>query len=240
MCDILPTGVFAAFQALNSPKVSPMVRAVSYPLSLQPSNTSIAGGNCLQGEDTRLDIAVLGLGPVGMVRAPQKCPRCCMQIIENVMQCACISLLDMLARRKLAAFRVVAVDLVQLRREKMRAVYAAIGGSGKGMGEFVVASVDESKDIVKNWTEGIGCNAVIEVSVSYYRGRGPDGCSVQVVGNSSALGLAYELVRPFGCINSVGVHGDTLLPFTGQNVSDEIACLRRQIFDQSGAALDVR
>lgn len=84
------------------------------------------------------------------------------------MQCTCISLLDMLATRKLRAFRVVGVDLNQSRREKMKAMYAAMGESGKGIGEFVVASVDESKDIVKKWTDGIGCNAVIEVSEDYY------------------------------------------------------------------------
>jgi hypothetical protein len=74
----------------------------------------------------------------------------------------------MLATQELRDFRVVGVDLIQSRREKMRAVYAAMGESGKGIGEFVVASVDESKDIVKKWTDGIGCNAVIEVSGGYY------------------------------------------------------------------------
>jgi hypothetical protein len=79
MCDILPTGVFAAVQALNHPKVLPMVRGMPYPLSLGPS-TSVAIESHLREDDTRLTIAVLGLGPVGMVRVPHMCLRRWMQI----------------------------------------------------------------------------------------------------------------------------------------------------------------
>jgi len=125
-----------------------------------------------------LTIAVVGLGPVGL--------------------CACVSLLDMLVMRQLV-FRIVGVDLLEARRDKMKAVYAAIGD--KGIGEFVVASAEESKEIVKEWTDGIGCNSVLEV-----------------VGHNSALTLAYDLVRSFGCIISVGVHGAPQMPFTGREL----------------------
>ena len=37
---------------------------------------------------------------------------------------------------------------------------------------------------------------------------------MQVVGNASALSLSCELVRPFGCINSVGVHAEYSVPYT--------------------------
>ena len=33
--------------------------------------------------------------------------------------------------------------------------------------------------------------------------------------------LAYDLVRPFGCITSVGVHANSNLPFTGQELYDK-------------------
>lgn len=69
----------------------------------------------------------------------------------------------MLATRKLA-FKIVAIDLVEDRRKKMETVYAAIDVSGKGSGEFITASPDEAKDIVKKWTNGVGCNTVLEVS----------------------------------------------------------------------------
>lgn len=82
------------------------------------------------------------------------------------MKCACVSLLDMLATRKLA-FRIVGVDLLRARREKAQAVYAAIDSSENGNGEFVTASADDSKEIVKKWTDGVGCNSVLEVRCSY-------------------------------------------------------------------------
>ena len=59
---------------------------------------------------------------------------------------------------------------------------------------------------------------------------------VQVVGNNSALTLAYDIVRPFGAVSSVGVHQEPPLPFTGRDVynknvsSDFGRCLVRAMF----------
>lgn len=47
-----------------------------------------------------------------------------------------------------------------------------------------------------------------------------DSCD-QVVGNNSALALAYELVQPFGTISSVGVHGERPFPLTGGQLYDK-------------------
>lgn len=44
---------------------------------------------------------------------------------------------------------------------------------------------------------------------------------LKVVGNTSALRLAYDLVRPFGCINSVGVHSDRDVPYKGVELYDK-------------------
>lgn len=41
---------------------------------------------------------------------------------------------------------------------------------------------------------------------------------MQVVGHNSALTLAYDLVRSFGSITSVGVHGESQMPFTGRQL----------------------
>ena len=68
MCDILPTGVFAAFQALNHPKVLPMVTGLPYPAS--SLGTEAVATSKLTGEDQALTIAVIGLGPVGLVSLP--------------------------------------------------------------------------------------------------------------------------------------------------------------------------
>jgi threonine dehydrogenase-like Zn-dependent dehydrogenase len=43
----------------------------------------------------------------------------------------------------------------------------------------------------------------------------------EVVGNTSALRLAYDLVRPFGCINSVGVHSNNAVPYKGVELYDK-------------------
>ena len=40
----------------------------------------------------------------------------------------------------------------------------------------------------------------------------------KIVGNSSALRLAYDLVRPFGTVSSVGVHQEPPLPFIGREM----------------------
>jgi len=66
---------------------------------------------------------------------------------------------------------------------------------------YHVNSIEDAKETVRNWTGGVGCSAVLEV-----------------VGNTSALTLAYDLVRAFGAIISVGVHGEPHMPFTGRQL----------------------
>jgi len=182
LCDILPTGVFAAFQALNHPKLQPMLTSTPYP---QSSGTAVLESGLpvsLKAEDNALTIAVVGLGPVGV--------------------CALIALLDMLYARD-SKFRIIAIDPTEMRRKKVEAIYAKVSQAyGKqGNGHLEVSDIAASKHVVTTWTEGIGCNFVLEV-----------------VGNTSALSLAYELVRPFGCITSVGVHGEERVPYTGKEL----------------------
>ncbi|KDR82662.1 hypothetical protein GALMADRAFT_263115 [Galerina marginata CBS 339.88] len=177
LADILPTGVFAALQALNHPKVAPVITGRPWPLCF---NQDAAAGNevSFKPEDRMFTVAIIGLGPVGV--------------------CATVSMLDALATKQLP-FKIVAIDPLESRREKMKAVYAAIDKAGKGSGQFAVCSIDEGKEKVKEWTSGIGSTVVLEV-----------------VGNTSALTLAYDLVRAFGVIVSVGVHGELPLPLTGR------------------------
>ncbi|KAF8195486.1 chaperonin 10-like protein [Pholiota molesta] len=178
LADILPTGVYAAIQALNHPKVAPVITGKPWPLCF--NDVDVGMGNAVEftPEDKVLTIAIIGLGPVGI--------------------CAAVSILDALSTRKLA-FKIVAIDLLESRREKMKAVYAAIGESGKAGGDFVVCGPDEAKVQVEQWTGGVGCTTILEV-----------------VGHSDALTLAYDLVRAFGVIVSVGVHGAPQLPLTGR------------------------
>lgn len=144
LADILPTGSFAALQCLSHPKVQAVLTGNPWPLCLLPSGppAEIANSAPLTQADRILTLAIIGLGPVGL--------------------CTSVSLLDMLARRG-QSYRIVAVDLLESRRKKMPAVYAAIDQRDKGSGEFVVCSPEEAKVVVKGWTKGAGCTAVIEV-----------------------------------------------------------------------------
>lgn len=179
LADILPTGVFAALQAINHPKVAPVITGRPWPLCF---STDSGPGNEVEftESDRILTVAIIGLGPVGV--------------------CATVSMLDVLATRKIP-FRIVAVDPNESRREKMKALYDIIDAEGKGNGKFAVLPIDEAKVKVAEWTDGVGATAVLEV-----------------VGNTSALSLGYELVRAFGVIVSVGVHGEPLLPVTGRQL----------------------
>ncbi|KAJ3733306.1 alcohol dehydrogenase [Lentinula guzmanii] len=182
LSDILPTGVFAATQLLAHPKMQPMLTGRAWPSSLNPPGSALdSGTGLLTPEDRILTIAIIGLGPVGV--------------------CASVALLDALSQRSLP-YRIVAIDLNESRREKLKRVYEAIGVDGKSLnGKFVVQGLEEAKETVANWTGGIGCTGVLEV-----------------VGNNSALTAAYELVRPFGVITSVGVHAPKNVPFTGEDL----------------------
>ena len=143
LADILPTGVFAALQAINHPKLQPILTGIPWPLCLSPQLTNLPATELRPTpEDRILTVAIVGLGPVGI--------------------CAAVSLLDVLATRQVS-YRIVAIDLLPSRREKMKAVFSAIGPSGKGDGEFVVLDMDGAKALVKEWTGGLGCNAVLEV-----------------------------------------------------------------------------
>lgn len=42
--------------------------------------------------------------------------------------------------------------------------------------------------------------------------------ALQAVGNTSALSLAYDLVRPFGNIASIGMHAERQVPYTGRQL----------------------
>lgn len=65
LADILPTGYFSALQLLQHPKLLPLLNGNSYPhstLALSPAGGSTATPN------EALNIALIGLGPVGIVR----------------------------------------------------------------------------------------------------------------------------------------------------------------------------
>lgn len=75
LCDILPTGVFAAFQALSHAKTLPFTTRQPYPLSASPPQMGDVSFLPFLEEDKSLTMAVIGLGPVGVVSSlyPTSC-----------------------------------------------------------------------------------------------------------------------------------------------------------------------
>lgn len=63
-------------------------------------------------------------------------------------------------------YRVVTVDPNESRRDKMQKI--ATNLSLSQLGTIRVADIPEATQIVGEWTAGIGCNAVLEVSISTY------------------------------------------------------------------------
>ena len=78
-----------------------------------------------------------------------------------------VSLIDLLAALEVRYY-VVAIDLNEGRRKKIESIYSAIPVDARGAGEFVAAAPDEAKRIVKDWTGGKGCNAVLEARIPLY------------------------------------------------------------------------
>jgi len=144
--DILPTGVFAVLQAMQHPKLLPVFTSQPYPFSSQPFATM------LQNNATEL--------PQSLIREEDKVLT--VAVVGKSAQCAIVSLLDFLEKSK-AAFKVIAIDPIEDRRKKVQEVYKLIDEKARGNGTFEVASIDEGKKIVSQWSNGTGCNAVLEV-----------------------------------------------------------------------------
>ncbi|KAI0260723.1 chaperonin 10-like protein [Gloeopeniophorella convolvens] len=147
LADILPTGLFVAFQAWTHPKLAQVLfSGIPWPHSadhsLDKPLTGLSPPELLPG-DRIIDVAVVGLGPVGL--------------------CATLALLDFLARSK-SQYRVVVVDPNGSRRNKMQKIYDTLPGDAKGVPEnqFIVADTAEAPNLVQAWGRG-GCHAVLEV-----------------------------------------------------------------------------
>jgi threonine dehydrogenase-like Zn-dependent dehydrogenase len=72
-------------------------------------------------------------------------------------------------------------------------------------------------------------------------GRGAD-VVLELVGHADAIQLSLDMVRPFGCISSIGVHTETLplqgLQLYGKNVTMAFGrCPVRSIFEDALAVL---
>ncbi|KAI0784577.1 alcohol dehydrogenase [Abortiporus biennis] len=149
LADILPTGVFAAVQALQHPKVAPFLTGRPFPFNatfVPEIHESTKPGN-LHSSDRKLSIAIVGLGPVGL--------------------CATVALLDMLSDLNVSTglkAQVLAIDPFESRQAKLKTVFETVsrGGSAQGV-EFVSAGIEDGKEIMKKWTDDVGADVVLEV-----------------------------------------------------------------------------
>ncbi|KAI0319843.1 chaperonin 10-like protein [Amylostereum chailletii] len=193
LADILPTGLFVAVQALSHPKIAPVLSGRAWPGSASAALDGYfrdegAAQVEIREEERVLMVGVVGLGPVGL--------------------CATLALLDLLGATGIQA-RVVAIDPIAARRDKMAAVFKTVAAHEPVVSkiEFAVADIEEGKDIVKGWGRG-GCHAVLEV-----------------VGNPSALTLSLALLAPTDVLSSCGVHQAPAVPFTGRELYNHNATL---------------
>jgi hypothetical protein len=69
LADILPTGYFAALQAIQHPNLAYAFAHKSFPVIPRFVSAFITGGESIKVEedDAKLAFAVVGLGPVGLV-----------------------------------------------------------------------------------------------------------------------------------------------------------------------------
>ena len=58
----------------------------------------------------------------------------------------------------------MAIDLTESRRVKIAKVVDKLGGV-PGNGIFKVATIEEGKKIIADWTNGLGCNVALEVRI---------------------------------------------------------------------------
>ncbi|QRW05298.1 alcohol dehydrogenase zinc-binding domain protein [Ceratobasidium sp. AG-Ba] len=176
--DILPTGYFAALQAIQHPNLAPLFARQPYPVPSTALKASAADSPIvkLRVEDYFLTVAVVGLGPVGL--------------------CTLVSLIELLGLAGVSNFAIIAIDPNANRRETAETVLRALGSTPGGT--IRVVSLDDASNVSNELSNGHGCDAVLEI-----------------VGNNSALELAYTLIRPFGVISSVGVHTHPQFPING-------------------------
>jgi len=115
--------------------------------------------------------------------------------------CASVSLLDLLWKNGISHYRIIAIDPHEQRRELVKGIYAKLLESRPAIhSNSTFEAVDiETANKASFSADKIGFNGVIEA-----------------VGATSALSLAFDLVRPFGVITSLGVPRDHPLPMSAQ------------------------
>ncbi|KAF7798491.1 hypothetical protein EIP86_009712 [Pleurotus ostreatoroseus] len=101
-------------------------------------------------------------------------------------------------------YRIIAIDPLVSRREKLSDVLSVIKQAHGYKGEVSVEDIENSRRIVDEWTGNVGCDAVLEVREIF---------DARVALTSSVLDCGKQ--------HSVGVHQGPPLPFTGREMYDK-------------------
>ncbi|CAE6539912.1 unnamed protein product [Rhizoctonia solani] len=159
LADILPTGYFAALQAIQHSNLAYAFARKTFPVIPSFVNAFVTGGESIkvQESDAKLVFAVVGLGPVGL--------------------CALISLVELLGLSGTSNFTIVAVDPNEARRTKAEEILSALGSTPGGV--IRVVSLEDAPGVSKELSGGLGCDAVLECSfphsiMRYYQQKYPE------------------------------------------------------------------
>ncbi|PVF93548.1 hypothetical protein CPB86DRAFT_790003 [Serendipita vermifera] len=181
LADILPTGYFAAKQALRHPNLAPILNPKVGELGIgfvSPEYARDISGRSASEYCRAIEFAVIGLGPVGL--------------------CALISLVDQALlfldeAANSVAFNIIAIDLLESRRQ---------------MASEAIKNITDKRFIIKDNLEETAPTGVVQVAFTTPEKAHEGTChaALEVVGHPSSISLAERLSRPFGVISSVGVH----------------------------------
>lgn len=160
----------------------------------------LADGTCVKAPGSISDEALLLMAdifPTGFYGVKSAIEMCPSQEIKDstmvIIGCGPVGLCAILAATHFKPRHLFAIDSVESRLEQARKLGA---------------------EPLNFLTDRAGMEARIKVVTE---GRGAD-MVVEVVGQSPALRTAYDLVRPFGVISSIGVHNEEVSEGFGSSV----------------------
>ncbi|KAJ3089987.1 hypothetical protein HK100_007582 [Physocladia obscura] len=212
-CDILPTGYYAALQALTHQNLHGVFRGISLtdyawnPVAMPDASLLTPKDSLIRSP---LTFAVVGLGPVGT--------------------CALIALIDILLHPRDSPLRIPTPSLV-LDRDL---TFLLIDGVARRR-DLAVKIFDRIKKTCNSNASGASFfkNAkVVALDVDqaavWTKSRKLDECvdaALEAVGSSESLKLCYHILRPFGVISSIGVHTSPTFPLTGDDLYNKNVAL---------------
>ena len=167
LADILPTGYFAALQLLQHPKLLPLLSGNPYPCPTLALDNPV--GKSTTAPRDALKIALIGLGPVGIVRSiflPSS--KTTKRNWDPILQCASVSLFDLLWKNGISHYKIIAIDPHEQRRKLIKTIYSSLLEAKHAIdpqSTFDAVDIDTSKNQSFS-ADKVGFDGVIEVNLS--------------------------------------------------------------------------